>query len=381
MVSEARLVANRLNAQHSTGPNTVEGKAESRRNALKHGLTGAGVVIPRDDAAAVAARVAEFQADLTPDGSVATRLLAERAAILSVRLDRSVRHDFAVTADRLEEAEADFHAVRQDEADRLFDAVASDSSQRAPLLAMPEGIELVLRNLDRLRARVEQSAPEAWTESNRRDLIRCVGRDAVLAIPATEADQPGEILRLIVAEIRRLEAQRATFDHAPIERALTRALDRAYVGDDPATLRARRYELATERAYLRTVQEIRTMQQPAPSSTLAPRADADAEAAALARSIAATRAQIHRLEAAPAPVPIPAAVVPTRMPQPEPAAAPDRVSAPVPSLQRLITLGSFLLGPSVGTELTDCSQIAIGKTPEPTRSRRTNGRHRPRIKV
>ncbi len=38
-ISEARLQANRRNAQRSTGPNTVAGKSRSRANALTHGLT------------------------------------------------------------------------------------------------------------------------------------------------------------------------------------------------------------------------------------------------------------------------------------------------------------------------------------------------------
>ena len=44
--SPARLAANRLNAQKSTGPRTEEGKSRSRANALKHGLC-ASVVVPR----------------------------------------------------------------------------------------------------------------------------------------------------------------------------------------------------------------------------------------------------------------------------------------------------------------------------------------------
>ena len=36
-----RAEINRGNAKHSTGPKTDGGKNNSRRNALKHGLTGA----------------------------------------------------------------------------------------------------------------------------------------------------------------------------------------------------------------------------------------------------------------------------------------------------------------------------------------------------
>lgn len=47
--TNARVEANRRNALKSTGPKTEEGKTKSRRNALKHGLTGAGIVLPEED--------------------------------------------------------------------------------------------------------------------------------------------------------------------------------------------------------------------------------------------------------------------------------------------------------------------------------------------
>jgi len=39
MTTEARIHANRLNAQRSTGPKTQKGKAVVSQNALKHGLS------------------------------------------------------------------------------------------------------------------------------------------------------------------------------------------------------------------------------------------------------------------------------------------------------------------------------------------------------
>ncbi len=38
MLSPDKLEANRVNAQHSTGPRTPEDKSRSSRNAVKHGL-------------------------------------------------------------------------------------------------------------------------------------------------------------------------------------------------------------------------------------------------------------------------------------------------------------------------------------------------------
>ena len=44
-ISEQRLAANRANAQKSTGPKTLQGRAASRMNALKHGLLSQEVLI------------------------------------------------------------------------------------------------------------------------------------------------------------------------------------------------------------------------------------------------------------------------------------------------------------------------------------------------
>ena len=49
MATQKQIEANRRNAQKSTGPKTVEGKAKSRFNALKHGMTANVAVLPHED--------------------------------------------------------------------------------------------------------------------------------------------------------------------------------------------------------------------------------------------------------------------------------------------------------------------------------------------
>ena len=44
MPSEKQILANRLNARRSTGPRTLAGKYNSRRNAFKHGLTSRTII-------------------------------------------------------------------------------------------------------------------------------------------------------------------------------------------------------------------------------------------------------------------------------------------------------------------------------------------------
>jgi hypothetical protein len=50
MTSERQKAANQANARRSTGPQTPEGKAVIRLNALRHGLLARDVVLPVEDA-------------------------------------------------------------------------------------------------------------------------------------------------------------------------------------------------------------------------------------------------------------------------------------------------------------------------------------------
>lgn len=66
MASPAQLTANRSNAQHSTGPTSVEGKARSSRNARKHGLTSTKLEISDDDRPVFAQMEANLRAETAP---------------------------------------------------------------------------------------------------------------------------------------------------------------------------------------------------------------------------------------------------------------------------------------------------------------------------
>src|SRR5579864_2492268 len=92
MLSEKRLAANRQNAQRSTGPLTEAGKSISRQNSLKHGLTGAGVVLTDDDAAEVEAKRQSFSELIAPANELEA-VLVERMALASVRMNRCVEVD------------------------------------------------------------------------------------------------------------------------------------------------------------------------------------------------------------------------------------------------------------------------------------------------
>ena len=118
MASEAQIRANRENARaHATGPQTDSGKARSRRNSLRHGLTGAGIVVPDEDQAEVDRRFAALEAELAPCSEMGV-ILVRRVATLSVRMERSVREEAARLGERMRAASGDYDDLRLAEAQK-----------------------------------------------------------------------------------------------------------------------------------------------------------------------------------------------------------------------------------------------------------------------
>ena len=78
-MSDLQLIANRENAQHSTGPRTPEGKKRSSLNATRHGLTGQVVVMPYEDLEAYNAFVERYIQGLTPKNEPEKQLALDMA--------------------------------------------------------------------------------------------------------------------------------------------------------------------------------------------------------------------------------------------------------------------------------------------------------------
>ncbi len=88
MVSEKQLEANRRNAQKSTGPRTTEGKSNSSRNNLRHGLTGQISLLPAEDREAHDAFCNELIESFNPETPMEYQL-AQSLAEDSWRLNRA----------------------------------------------------------------------------------------------------------------------------------------------------------------------------------------------------------------------------------------------------------------------------------------------------
>jgi hypothetical protein len=179
--SEAKIAANRQNSLKSCGPKTLEGKAISRANACKHGMTGEGIVVPVEDQAEVEERVAAFADELQPTGSLEFTLV-RRAATLAVRMERSAERELAAIADRVVQALVDFEAPEGlDEAEvaqlRVETAriATFDTSKEACLArkyeaAAERGFYRALKEFRALKKQAKPDQPSAESEEFRQML-------------------------------------------------------------------------------------------------------------------------------------------------------------------------------------------------------------------
>ncbi len=88
MATEKQLEANRRNAEKSTGPRTAEGKSNSSRNNLRHGLTGQISLLPTEDRDTHDKFCNELIESFTPETPMENQL-AQSIAEDSWRLNRA----------------------------------------------------------------------------------------------------------------------------------------------------------------------------------------------------------------------------------------------------------------------------------------------------
>ena len=111
MASEKQLAANRANAKKSTGPRGPEGKARSRLNSWKHGLTAKTLIIVGEDADDFDELRAELMDDHDPQSALECELVERLAGILW-RLRRVPFFEAAIIDAR--QAQLDDEARRSD---------------------------------------------------------------------------------------------------------------------------------------------------------------------------------------------------------------------------------------------------------------------------
>ncbi|WP_435019358.1 hypothetical protein TA3x_001254 [Tundrisphaera sp. TA3] len=319
--SPARLAANRANARKSTGPTSPEGRRKSSRNALKHGMTGEGIVLPPDEAAEVDASTAQLVAEMKPSGLMG-RMLLRRIAVFHHRLDKCGRHDAAMTAQRVRDAARARDAARRAEVNDLGAILDIDPDRAVTrMLETPEGIDGLIEAWQVLRGKLDRpktpKSPE-WSVHDDRRVDHLLGRHPGMHPPtpfdpilrALRGDFSGlrddqgaglsrnarkrwareQLARLIDDEVQALRELRPLIDDEAEAADRAEAGDRALFDPSKEAQLARKYEAAAERALFRALREFHEVEERAAAP------------------------------AAPAPVPPP--------PQPAPPAPRPRVAAP-----------------------------------------------------
>ena len=306
--SPAQLEANRKNAALSQGPKTAEGKQRSRGNALKHGMTGAGVVVSDEEAGEVATLAGELEGEMKPSGKMG-RILVHRVAVMAVRLDKCARYDEVATAKRVRDAEKDHDEARQAEVEAL--AATIDTAPAASvrgLMRSRAGIDRLTRMWLVLRGVLDQTAGEPWRAAHREQANHLLGfgegeaslSPADALARATLGDFSGlpngwcgmdgderkrrareQLVALIDAEVGALGALAEDLDESEaIDRA--EAPVRALFDASKQGHLARKYEAAAERTLFRALREFRQVEdeaqaEPVPEEKTNPIAPASRE--------------------------------------------------------------------------------------------------------
>jgi hypothetical protein len=174
-LSPARLEANRRNARKSTGPRTPEGKAASRRNALKDGLR-CETIEPEHHRLLIDARAEEWAAELRPDGAV-QRWVVRRAAAASVRLDLCQEAEIERRAEAAERAEAAFERRERERVRRLAEGLPHHPDRIVEALESTAfGCDWLIDELGALAA--ELAEPDGYLDAGERErALRLLGFD------------------------------------------------------------------------------------------------------------------------------------------------------------------------------------------------------------
>jgi hypothetical protein len=154
MATERQIQANRLNALKSTGPRTLEGKAISRANAVKHGLA-ADVLVSDSIKDALDARLAEWDDHYKPD--TPDKCFALGAAVAcTFRIEECQANLEAIAGEHCSRARRTWDLDRAADAAILLGKLAKRPEVILPQLeASKHGVELLLTLWGRLSLSLE----------------------------------------------------------------------------------------------------------------------------------------------------------------------------------------------------------------------------------
>jgi hypothetical protein len=175
MSNTAQILANRQNAQKSTGPKSIEGKAISAKNAVKHGLFSTETVIKGENWEDFNLFREKLLEEFDPHGAVEV-MLTERIVSLGWRLKRIVRIQDQVFDVMIEKDEPSPYQKQLNS--MLPKAMRDDPRGAGPDLVLGRAVisdfsnSRVLERLLMYERRIENSLNKTMDELHKRKLVR-----------------------------------------------------------------------------------------------------------------------------------------------------------------------------------------------------------------
>jgi len=261
-LSEKKLKANRENAKKSTGPRTARGKANSRRNALKHGLfarhwSDFGVL--GEDQREYEKLLNDFCDQYQPIGR-AEELEVERITICWWRLKRAWRYENAeshIGVRDFARQEIDYQEEHLQKMQREADAVLLELRKARNAIeltggSLPEDLKQRIFAIDQ---RFE-CILSGFARCAQEDLNAFIASKKMPALSPEEHSSTASLITLALA-IRFFEAMDEVAGVGVIENATARHL----VPNRDAGDRLLRYETATEKSLARAVDRLERLQR------------------------------------------------------------------------------------------------------------------------
>lgn len=148
MPTDRQMEANQVNAHRSSGPKTAAGKARSKLNALRHGLTASSILIPGEDAAEFGRLLDRLTGGREPTSALEGELL--RAATAAVwRLRRGARFEAAIFAARAAEFASPTNGGNAPTLTEIGDLLIRDATDGDALGKVGRHEATLMRNLER----------------------------------------------------------------------------------------------------------------------------------------------------------------------------------------------------------------------------------------
>ncbi len=260
MATERQIEANRRNAALSTGPKTEEGKAQSRGNALTHGLTA--TLLAEEKQAAVTARYEEWKPWIKPEGPVQEYEL-QNAVEASLRVENCRSREKVRQADLAAiavEFGPKWEIDRQREADRLGRSLKRNPEEAALQLRMtPAGRKWLIGQWKTLIMAVAEGRTKPWSDAESHQALDLMGKTRLMRDLLLEQANPfadrATTRALILEEIAALEAENQDADHE-MTRLRNLHVNGLIFETDATLVLIRRYETSAHRQYEKSMKAI-----------------------------------------------------------------------------------------------------------------------------